>query len=65
MYLPLAEKMVERMVKDKRIEAEAEVNLYLMILGYLNKHQKAIEVLDGELGSKSHKSYPSSALLLY
>ncbi|XP_038061820.1 N-alpha-acetyltransferase 25, NatB auxiliary subunit-like [Patiria miniata] len=50
MYLPLAEKMVERMVKEKRIEAEAEVNIYLMILGYLNKHEKAIEVLDGELG---------------
>ncbi|XP_022085610.1 N-alpha-acetyltransferase 25, NatB auxiliary subunit-like isoform X2 [Acanthaster planci] len=50
MYLPLAEKMVERMVKERRMEAEAEVNIYLMILGYLNKHEKAIEVLDGEMG---------------
>ncbi|XP_071790320.1 N-alpha-acetyltransferase 25, NatB auxiliary subunit-like [Asterias amurensis] len=50
MYLPLAEKMVDRMVNEGKMEAEAEVNIYLMILGYLKKHDKAVNVLDGTLG---------------
>ena len=52
MYLPLAEKMVDRMVNEGKMEAEAEVNIYLMILGYLKKHDKAVNVLDGTLGRK-------------
>uniref|UniRef100_H2YMV5 Uncharacterized protein n=1 Tax=Ciona savignyi TaxID=51511 RepID=H2YMV5_CIOSA len=50
MYLPLAEKMIEKHVNNGRIEAEAEVKLYLMILDLLGKHEKALEVANGELG---------------
>ena len=52
MYLPLAEKMIEKMVKDERIEAEAEVTIYLMVLDYLGKHEKALGVIEGSLGSR-------------
>ncbi|XP_078484050.1 N-alpha-acetyltransferase 25, NatB auxiliary subunit-like [Ciona intestinalis] len=52
MYLPLAEKMVEKHVKAGKIEAEAEVKLYLMILDLMGKHEKALEVVNGDLGGK-------------
>nr|XP_054748094.1 N-alpha-acetyltransferase 25, NatB auxiliary subunit-like [Lytechinus pictus] len=50
MYFPLSEKMIERMVKENKLDAEAEVILYLMVLDYLGKNEKAIEILDGPLG---------------
>jgi len=30
--LPLAERMIKKFVEEKKIEAEAEVQLYLMVL---------------------------------
>ncbi|KAJ8042907.1 N-alpha-acetyltransferase 25, NatB auxiliary subunit [Holothuria leucospilota] len=50
MLLPLAERMVEKMVNEEKIEAESEVNLYLMILDYQGKHEKALEVIQSPLG---------------
>ncbi|XP_063820433.1 N-alpha-acetyltransferase 25, NatB auxiliary subunit isoform X1 [Pseudophryne corroboree] len=52
MFLPLAERMVEKMVKEDKIEAEAEVELYYMILERLGKHEEALEVIRGKLGDK-------------
>ncbi|XP_007490095.3 N-alpha-acetyltransferase 25, NatB auxiliary subunit isoform X2 [Monodelphis domestica] len=52
MFLPLAERMVERMVKEDKIEAEAEVELYYMILERLGKYQEALDVIRGKLGEK-------------
>ncbi|KAK3737471.1 hypothetical protein QZH41_008359, partial [Actinostola sp. cb2023] len=57
MLLPLAERMVEKFVNEGKIEAEAEVRLYIMILEALDKYEKAIEVLQGPLGEKLI-SYP-------
>ncbi|KAJ1093026.1 hypothetical protein NDU88_006135 [Pleurodeles waltl] len=52
MFLPLAERMVEKMVRDDKIEAEAEVELYYMILERLGKYQEALNVIRGTLGEK-------------
>uniref|UniRef100_A0A8C6WN22 N-alpha-acetyltransferase 25, NatB auxiliary subunit n=1 Tax=Neogobius melanostomus TaxID=47308 RepID=A0A8C6WN22_9GOBI len=52
MYLPLAERMVEKMVKEEKIEAEAEVQLYYMILERLGKCEEALKVIRGPLGEK-------------
>ncbi|XP_044296621.1 N-alpha-acetyltransferase 25, NatB auxiliary subunit isoform X1 [Varanus komodoensis] len=52
MFLPLAERMVEKMVKEDKIEAEAEVELYYMILERLEKYQEALDVVRGRLGEK-------------
>ncbi|KAM8854127.1 N-alpha-acetyltransferase 25, NatB auxiliary subunit [Synchiropus picturatus] len=52
MFLPLAERMVEKMVKEEKIEAEAEVQLYFMILERLGKCVEALEVVRGPLGEK-------------
>ena len=53
MFLPLAERMVEKMVKEEKIEAEAEVQLYFMILERLGKCVEALDVVRGPLGGKS------------
>ncbi|XP_030624427.1 N-alpha-acetyltransferase 25, NatB auxiliary subunit isoform X2 [Chanos chanos] len=52
MFLPLAERMVEKMVKEEKIEAEAEVQLYFMILERLGKYVEALELIRGPLGEK-------------
>ncbi|XP_072164093.1 N-alpha-acetyltransferase 25, NatB auxiliary subunit-like [Diadema setosum] len=57
MFFPLSEKMVEKMVKEKKLDAEAEVILYLMILNYLSKHEKALEILDSDLGKLMNSEF--------
>ncbi|XP_045548414.1 N-alpha-acetyltransferase 25, NatB auxiliary subunit isoform X2 [Salmo salar] len=52
MFLPLAERMVEKMVKEEKIEAEAEVQLYFMILERLGKCVEALDMVRGPLGEK-------------
>ncbi|XP_028830383.1 N-alpha-acetyltransferase 25, NatB auxiliary subunit isoform X1 [Denticeps clupeoides] len=52
MFLPLAERMVEKMVKEEKIDAEAEVQLYFMILERLGKYEEALDLLRGQLGEK-------------
>lgn len=52
MLLPLAERMTEKFVREGKIEAEAEVQLYLLILELEHKYEAALKVLDGPLGSE-------------
>ena len=56
MYLPLADRMVTKYVDDEKIEAEAEVQLYLIILQARGKWQEALNVVQGKLGGKYRKS---------
>nr|XP_039257886.1 N-alpha-acetyltransferase 25, NatB auxiliary subunit-like isoform X1 [Styela clava]XP_039257887.1 N-alpha-acetyltransferase 25, NatB auxiliary subunit-like isoform X2 [Styela clava] len=48
MFLPLAERMIEKHIEKGKIEAEAEVRLYLIVLEMLEKHEKCLEVLEGK-----------------
>lgn len=50
--LSLAERMVDKLINENKLEAEQEVQLYLMILELQGKHEQALAVLDGPLGSK-------------
>ncbi|EFX68033.1 hypothetical protein DAPPUDRAFT_203413 [Daphnia pulex] len=50
--LPLAERMIKKFVEEKKIEAEAEVQLYLMVLEKQKKYQEALQVLQGSLSEK-------------
>lgn len=52
MLLPLAERMTEKFVKSEKIEAEAEVQLYLLILELEHKYEEALNILEGPLGEK-------------
>uniref|UniRef100_A0A1B6HRG4 N-terminal acetyltransferase B complex subunit MDM20 homolog n=1 Tax=Homalodisca liturata TaxID=320908 RepID=A0A1B6HRG4_9HEMI len=54
LQLPLAEKMVTKFVEDGKIEAEQEVQLYLMILEMQNKLEEALAVVEGPLGEMLH-----------
>lgn len=68
MCLPLAERMVEKMVKEEKIEAEAEVQLYFMILVRLGKYEEALEVIRGPLGEKltsELQSRENKCMMLY
>uniref|UniRef100_A0A7N6ASF8 N-alpha-acetyltransferase 25, NatB auxiliary subunit n=1 Tax=Anabas testudineus TaxID=64144 RepID=A0A7N6ASF8_ANATE len=68
MFLPLAERMVEKMVKEDKIEAEAEVQLYFMILERLGKCVEALEVIRGPLGEKltsELQSRENKCMMLY
>ena len=51
MLLPLAEKMILKFIKENKIESEAEVYLYLIVLEMQNKHKSLLETIDGPLGS--------------
>lgn len=50
LQLPLAEKMVKKFVDENKIEAEQEVQLYLLILEMQNKLEEALSVVEGPLG---------------
>ncbi|XP_033845022.1 LOW QUALITY PROTEIN: N-alpha-acetyltransferase 25, NatB auxiliary subunit [Periophthalmus magnuspinnatus] len=68
MFLPLAERMVEKMVKEEKIEAEAEVQLYFMILERLGKCEEALKIIKGPLGEKLTSEFQSrenKCMMLY
>ena len=44
--------MAEKYATEGKIEAEAEVIIYVMILEMLEKHEKVLEVLSGPLAGK-------------
>ncbi|KAK2548545.1 N-alpha-acetyltransferase 25 [Acropora cervicornis] len=52
MLFPLAERMVIKFINEDKIEAEAEVRLYLMILEKLEHYEKALGVLRSSLAVK-------------
>ena len=51
MYLPLAEKMLDKFVKENRMNALAELRLYVMVLEMSNKPERVVRVLEGPLGT--------------
>ncbi|XP_044739206.1 phagocyte signaling-impaired protein [Chrysoperla carnea] len=52
LLLSLAERMVDKLLNENRIEAEQELQLYLMILKFQNKNEEALKLLESPLGSK-------------
>ncbi|XP_076276164.1 phagocyte signaling impaired isoform X1 [Lasioglossum baleicum] len=63
--LPLAERMVTKIIKDGKMEAEQEVQLYLMILELQGKSEEMLNVLSGPLAVHlSPISQAKAALLL-
>ncbi|XP_043274527.1 N-alpha-acetyltransferase 25, NatB auxiliary subunit [Venturia canescens] len=62
--LPLAERMVLKLVGEGKLEAEQEVQLYLMILELQGKSEEVLKVLLGPLGSLLSSVPQRKALLL-
>lgn len=50
LFLPLAEKLIDKYFAENEIDSEAEVRLYLLVLSKLNKIDKKLRVLDGPPG---------------
>jgi len=56
MHLPLAERMLEKYMKENNCESSAEVELWLLILEKMGKTEKAMEVLESDLAKRVLKS---------
>lgn len=52
LLLSLAERMFDKLIVDGKIDAEQEVQLYIMILDRLEKYEEILIILDGPLGTK-------------
>ncbi|KAK3084712.1 hypothetical protein FSP39_017808 [Pinctada imbricata] len=52
MFLPLAERMTKKYVEEGKVNAEAEVQLYLIILELMEKWEDALKLVKGSLGEK-------------
>jgi len=50
--LPLAERLIKKFVDENKVEAEAEVQLYLLVLEKQKKFKEALDILEGPLGEK-------------
>ncbi|CAG8765236.1 10177_t:CDS:10, partial [Cetraspora pellucida] len=51
-FLELAERMMDKAVKEGKLEQTEEVHLYLIVLLAQNKFKAALDVLEGDLGKK-------------
>lgn len=51
MFLPLAEKKIQKFVEEGKINAEAEVELYLMILNKQKKYDEMLKLINSTLGT--------------
>lgn len=52
LLLSLAERMIDKLINENKLEAEQEAQLYVMVLELQGKHAEILKVLDGPLGSK-------------
>lgn len=51
LFLPLAEKLMDKYFADNDVDSEAEARLYLLVLDKLNRIEKKLEVLRGSTGN--------------
>eukprot|EP00118_Oscarella_pearsei_P018218 m.185839 g.185839 ORF g.185839 m.185839 type:complete len:121 (+) comp39337_c0_seq79:392-754(+) len=57
MYLPLAQKMIEKQIKSGGVDSEAEMKLYVSVLERQEKYEDALFVLRGVLGGSYKNSH--------
>lgn len=65
LLLSLAERMMDKLITDNKLEAEQEVQLYIMILELLGKYEEILNALDVPLGMKLTTVIPSTDRLTY
>lgn len=58
LYLALAQRMVDKMISEDKLEAEQEVLLYITILEEQGKHQEALDFLNGPVCEKCYPGAP-------
>lgn len=52
LLLSLAERMMDKLIPENKMDADQQVQLYIMILEQQKKYKEIIEVMDGPLGKK-------------
>lgn len=65
LLLSLAERMMEKLILDGKLDAEQEVQLYVMVLELQNKYEDIMAVLEGPLGGKLACSNPPHNKIKY
>ncbi|XP_055695660.1 phagocyte signaling-impaired protein isoform X1 [Lutzomyia longipalpis] len=58
--LTLAQRMVDKLISEEKLDAEQDVQLYISILQYQEKYQEALEFLEGPVCKKLYPSAPVS-----
>ncbi|KAL9890093.1 phagocyte signaling impaired isoform 1-T3 [Glossina fuscipes fuscipes] len=57
-YLSLAQRMVDKMIQENKLESEQEVHLYLQILKLQNKSKEALDFLNSSICTKLYPGAP-------
>lgn len=65
MLLPIAEKMIQKFINENKIESDAEVSLYLMVLEMQYKYKDALEVVSGTIGKVWYTEFLTCYCLVY
>lgn len=60
LLLSLAQRMVDKLIAENKLEASQEVQLYLQILQYQEKYQEMLEFLEGSVCQKLYPGAPHS-----
>lgn len=58
--LTLAQRMIDKLIGENKLDVEQEVQLYITILRYQDKHQEALDFLEGDLGKRLYPGAPIS-----
>lgn len=56
--LELAQRMIEKLINEEKMDAEQEVQLYLNILQWQGKYKEALEFLEGPTGKRLYPGAP-------
>lgn len=56
--LELSQRMMEKFINEDKLDAEQEVQLYLIILDHQQKYQEELVFLDGTIGTKIYPGAP-------
>jgi N-terminal acetyltransferase B complex non-catalytic subunit len=65
LLLSLAERMMEKLIVDGKLDADQEVQLYIMVLELQEKYEEIMVILEGPLGTKLACSNPPQNRLKY
>lgn len=52
LLLSLAERMIDKLINDNKLDAEQEAQLYIMVLELQNKYEEILNVFNGAIGNK-------------
>lgn len=56
--LDLAQRMMERLIADKKLDAEQEAQLYLLVLNEQRKFTEQLEFLESDAGKAAYPNIP-------